>query len=122
MGAWRWGVPHQAVFADRFWSQVPAFARWLDLRIPADGANDTVNAGGIAVYDEAAPFADRHGPTLRMIVDMAAPDRARFLIAPGQSGNPLSPHRADLMARWRDFAWLELGEDASGGTLTLSPP
>jgi penicillin amidase len=53
---------------------------------------------------------------------MAAPEHARFLVPPGQSGNPLSPHYGDLMQSWRDFAWLGFGDDASGGTLLLSPP
>jgi acyl-homoserine lactone acylase PvdQ len=44
-----------------------------------------------------------------MIVDLAAPATARFLIVPGQSANPLSPHYSDLAYRWRDFAWLVLG-------------
>jgi penicillin amidase len=57
-----------------------------------------------------------------MVVDMAEPQDARFLVPPGQSGNPLSPHYGDLMRPWRDFAWLGFGEDASGGTLLLSPP
>jgi penicillin amidase len=80
-----------------------------------------VNAGAMFVGDNAAPFLDRHGPTFRMIVDLAAPDRARFMIAPGQSGNPLSPHWGDLARPWRDVASLTFGDDASGGVLTLEP-
>jgi penicillin amidase len=122
IAAWRWGTPHRAQFVNRFWSQVPVLGSWLALAIAADGGNDTVNNGAMPIWDDAHPFADVHGPTLRMIVDMAAPDSARFLVPPGQSGNPLSPHYGDLMPSWRDFAWLGFGEDASGGTLLLSPP
>jgi acyl-homoserine lactone acylase PvdQ len=43
------------------------------------------------------------------------------MIAPGQSGNPLSPHYADLLSRWRAFDWLTPGRGAAAGTLTLAP-
>jgi penicillin amidase len=41
-------------------------------------------------------------PTLRVAMDVGAWDDARAVLAGGQSGNPLSPHYADLFARWRD--------------------
>jgi penicillin amidase len=59
---------------------------------------------------------------MRMIVDMAAPSQARFIVVPGQSGNPLSPHWDDLLKPWRDLSYVQLGDDASGGTLILAPP
>ena len=80
-----------------------------------------MNAGGMFIGDEDEPFLDRHGPSLRMIVDLAAPDEARFMIVPGQSGNPLSPHWGDLVRPWRDVAYLTFGSDESGGVLTLEP-
>ena len=43
-----------------------------------------------------------------MIVDLARPDAARFMIAPGQSGNPLSPHWGDLLRPWRDVRYRHL--------------
>jgi penicillin amidase len=58
---------------------------------------------------------------LRIITDMAAPEDARMMIAPGQSGNPFSPHYADLLARWRAFNWLAPGHAAAANTLTLAP-
>jgi penicillin G amidase len=122
MAAWRWGKAHPAVFPSQFWSQVPLLRDWLAVAIPANGGNDTVNAGAISLTDTTAPFADRHGPTLRMIVDFADPSAARFMIAPGQSGNPLSAHWRDLLRRWRDVGYLSFSADASGGVLTLTPP
>ena len=73
------------------------------------------------VRDETAPYAAIHGPTLRMIIDLAAPDAARFMITPGQSGNLLSPHYADLLTPWRNVAYLSFSDDANGGVLTLAP-
>lgn len=38
--------------------------------------------------------------TLRMVVDLADPARARFVLSGGQSGNPCSPHYDDLLPHW----------------------
>jgi penicillin amidase len=119
--AWRWGRAHEADFSSALWSNVPLIGRWLNLALEADGAEDTVNAGGMFIGDEAEPFLDRHGATLRMIVDLAAPDEARFMITPGQSGNPLSPHWGDLALPWRNVASVAFGRDESGGVLMLEP-
>jgi penicillin G amidase len=118
---WRWGSAHEAAFTSQVWSNVPVIGRWFDLSVPADGSDGTVNAGGMYIGDEAAPFLDRHGPSLRMVVDLAAPAAARFVIAPGQSGNPLSRHWGDLVPAWRTGRSITFGDDASGGTLTLAP-
>jgi penicillin amidase len=121
MDDWRWGRVHEAVFRNALWSNVPVLRDWFTPRIPADGGTDTVDAGAFSIRDAAAPFADVHGPTLRMIVDLAAPEKARFMIAPGQSGNPLSAHYSDLLEPWRDVDYLTFSADASGGTLVLEP-
>lgn len=36
----------------------------------------------------------------RMVVDLADVERSRFVLAGGQSGNPLSPHYRDLLELW----------------------
>lgn len=122
MSHWRWGAPHQAIFDSRVWSHVPMLSDWIDRHIPADGGPDTVNAAAFRLSDPEAPYADLHGPSLRMIVDMADPDAAQFMISPGQSGNPQSPHFGDLVEPWRDGRYLAFTDDASGGTLVLAPP
>ena len=121
MSSWTWGAAHPAVFANALWSKIPLLKDWLDLSLPADGGDDTVDAGVMQISDGAAPFRDRHGPTLRMIVDMAEPAAARFMISPGQSGNPFSSHWGDLLQSWRDVTYLNFTADASGGVLTLAP-
>jgi penicillin amidase len=108
MDQWRWGRAHVAPFAKQIWSNVPLLGALFAVDLPADGGSDTINRGEMD-WDMKAPFADRHGPGLRMIVDLSAPNAARFLITPGQSGDPLDPHYADLAERWRDFRWLGFG-------------
>jgi len=56
---------------------------------------------------------------LRVITDLASPADSRMIAAPGQSGNPLSSHFADLLRRWRDFDYLVPGRAAAVHTLKL---
>ena len=52
--------------------------------------------------DTERPFAQIHGPTFRAIYDLADLERSLFVLAIGQSGNPLSPYYRDQAERWRD--------------------
>jgi penicillin amidase len=118
---WNWGAAHPAIFPHPIWSHLPLIASWLALAIPDDGGFDTIDNGSMVVRDEAQPFTAIHGPTMRMIVDMASPDAARFMLTPGQSGNLLSSYYGDLMMPWRDVTYLAFSDDASGGVLVLAP-
>ena len=40
--------------------------------------------------------------------DLADLDASRFVIASGQSGNPLSPHYDDFAERWRDVRYVRI--------------
>ncbi|HEX7969528.1 MAG TPA: penicillin acylase family protein [Stellaceae bacterium] len=121
INAWRWGKAHEAQFTGLLWSRVPVLGGILGLHLPADGGYDTVNSGATPIRSADHPFADVHGPTLRMIVDLSDIDATQFMIAPGESGNPLSRHYSDLMRPWRDSVYLRLGESPRG-TLVLAPP
>jgi penicillin amidase len=121
MKDWRWGRAHEAAFTNQLLSRVPVLRGIFATRIAADGGDDTLNRAATFTRDENEPFADVHGPTLRMIVDLSDIAATRFMIAPGQSGNPLSPHYADLMGRWREVGYLTLDGGAEGGTLELTP-
>lgn len=121
MASWTWGEAHQAAFPHPIWSRISVLRDWFGVRIASDGGNDTVNNGMTSIRNALAPYAHIHGPTFRMIIDMARPDRARFVLTPGQSGNVLSPHHADLMPLWRDVLSVEFSDDASGGVLHMNP-
>jgi penicillin amidase len=102
VASWRWGAEHRAPFPHQVLDRLPMLNKLFDIGIEADGGNFTVNRGGSSVANEAAPFSDRHGAGYRAIYDLADLSRSRFIIATGQSGNPLSPHYGDLRHRWRD--------------------
>ncbi len=64
---------------------------------PRGGSGDTV---GMATYD--ADFSQTIGSSFRMVADVGAWDQSRAMNAPGQSGDPRSPHYADLFDSWCD--------------------
>jgi len=109
--SWRWDAAHEARFAHQFLGRVPVLGGLVDVTTPIGGGNDTVMRAASDVTDPEAPFAAIHGAGFRGIYDLADLARSRFVIAPGQSGNPLSIHYRDLVGLWRD-----------GGSVTLSQP
>jgi penicillin amidase len=117
---WRWGDAHEARFTSRVWSGVPLLDWLLTRTIAVDGGPDTLNRAVSWPSPDGAAFTDGHGPGLRMIVDLAAIDASRFIIATGQSGNPLSPHYDDLIALWRDGQYLSMLEEPAA-SLRLVP-
>jgi len=118
---WQWGRAHAAEFANPVFSRISVLRDWLGVSIPTSGGYDTLNRGPSTIRDDAQPFAQRFGAGLRIITDLAAPNEAKMMITPGQSGNPFSRHFADLPRRWRDFAWLVPGRSAAAATLVLVP-
>jgi penicillin G amidase len=121
MTRWRWGRAHFAIFSNPVLGRIPVLRDWLGVSIPTSGGYDTVNRGPSAIRDDAQPFAQRFGAGLRIITDLAAPNDAMMMATPGQSGNPVSGHFADLLRRWRDFGWLAPGRSTATAALVLVP-
>lgn len=119
---WRWGEPHHAFFGHPVFRRIPVLRDLFDRSVAADGGTDTVNAGVFHFSDGVNPYLDVHGAGLRAIYDLGELERSVFMIAPGQSGNLLSPHYDDLLPLWRSFDWIRLPHDAKGDLLTLVPP
>ena len=111
METWRWGAAHQASFPHSVFANLPLLGRYTNLAIETGGGNYTVNRGASRVNDEKSPFANVHGAGLRAVYDLADLSRSRFMIATGQSGNPMSPFYGDMLKGWRDGEALDLGTD-----------
>jgi penicillin amidase len=116
---WRWGQPHQAVFANPFLSHLPLIGRWTEFRIASPGGDTTIDRG-VPAYGS---FESVHGPAFRAVYDLADLDRSLFVVAPGQSGNPLSSHAGDFLRRWRDGTTITLGPqpDTTAPSIRLLP-
>ena len=118
---WEWGRAHIAQFPSPVLGRIAVLRDLFRVAIPTPGGYDTVNRGPSTIRDDAHPYEQRFGAGLRIVTDLAAPADSRMMTAPGQSGNPLSPHYADLLLRWRQFEWLVPGRAAATATLVLEP-
>jgi penicillin amidase len=125
--AWRWGRVHRARFEHPVLRAIPLLGAWTGLEAATGGDGETVFRGGYRGAGAGNPWSHVHGAGLRLVADMADPDRTLAMIATGQSGNPLSRHWGDLLAGWRDGAMLRLGRDPEGvqgpasGRIRLAP-
>jgi penicillin amidase len=118
--SWTWGASHSLSFSHPVFGRIPTIGDWLGTTIAAPGDQFTVNRGGSFARDGGVRFADIHGPGLRMVVDMAQPDRLLFNLAGGQSGHPLSSHYRDLLLDWASGTYRSF-EQPARDTLTLRP-
>jgi penicillin amidase len=96
----KWGQAHVARHRHRPFTREPWLARFFDIRVPSAGDAYTVNAGAMDFQSDSEPFANRHAPSLRQIVDLADMQASVFIHSAGQSGHPLSPHYRDFAPAW----------------------
>ncbi len=93
--AWRWGALHHARFTHAL-SAAAGHAGWDAGPVPVGGSAATPMAAGHRPSD----FRLLAGASVRMVVDVGDWDRSVCINAPGQSGDPRSPHYADLLEPW----------------------
>lgn len=92
--AWRWGALHAALFHHTL-ATTPERAALLNRGpIERPGHGFTVNATA------GRGFKQTDGASYREVFDLADWDRSLAINAPGQSGQPESPHYDDLLALW----------------------
>jgi penicillin amidase len=117
---WRWGDAHRARFGHPLFDRIPVLRDLLHDPIATDGDNFTVNRATPRIDFESVVYPDVHGAGLRVVFDLADLDRSKFIIAGGQSGNPLSAHYGDQIEWWRDGRFIEI-KGAGVEVLTLVP-
>jgi penicillin amidase len=119
---WRWGAAHRATLAHPLLSMVPGLKQLIDISIEQDGGDFTVHRQASGGSRDLVRFDSVHGAAYRAVYDLADLDRSRFVLATGQSGNPLSRHWGDFVRRWRDGASVTLAggpEQAAAGKKQL---
>jgi penicillin amidase len=120
---WSWGRLHQATFHHRLECLGPEVAQALNLGpVPRGGTDHTpMNT------KHDADFQQIHGATYRHVLDLADWDRGLATSAPGQSGQPGSPHYGDLLPLWADGQYFPLAysrgkvEEVTRHRLLLTP-
>ncbi|WP_339709696.1 penicillin acylase family protein [uncultured Sphingosinicella sp.] len=126
MAGWRWGDVHRVRFKHDIFSHLPLVGPHLVASPAAPGDATTVNAGLSMLWGDD-PYADVFGARYRQIVDLADPAQSLYMIAPGMSGNVLSPWFGHLAEDWAAGRYFPLTGSApelrkeSVGTLTLKP-
>ncbi len=121
----RWGEAHLARFAHPILRNLPLADTIFGYPLETPGGTYTINRGGAAYgSDPAKRFENIHGPGYRAIYDLGEPDNSRFMIATGQSGNPLSVWYGNLAEQWRDGQYLKLvgPKTVTRHRLRLTPP
>lgn len=95
--AWRWGDLHQARFehaASRIMQ--PSDASWNVEPLAVGGSRSTPMNAAYRIAD----FTVTSGASVRLVMDVGAWDNSVCINVPGQSGDPKSPHYADLAEPW----------------------
>jgi penicillin G amidase len=100
-----WGEVHKVV-ATHILGGVTILEDLLHMNVgpaPRGGSATTVNAAESHPSDTKSglPLVSSYGPSMRHVVDLAAPDATGgFIVGTGQSGIPFSPHYRDQFQRW----------------------
>lgn len=122
---WAWGKVHQIEFAHLFGRGRFLRAMFNRGQYPIGGDEQTVwmTAGNLEL-----PFGlVRTSATYRQVLDVGDWDRCTAVLSTGQSGQPTSPHYADMIDLWREgeqhpMLWTRPAVDAeAAATLWLRP-
>ncbi len=125
VGRWNYAGMHR-LRLDHPLATVPWLGRWF-ARGPFElpGSATTVLAFGGPWVGEELDVA--YGPSMRLVADLADPDRGLAILPGGQSGHPADPHYADqlplyLRLEMRPLRWSERAIAGSTvSTLRLGP-
>jgi penicillin amidase len=98
-GSWSWGSLRPLRLLHPLGVRRP-LDRMLNVGpVPLGGDTNTVAQAGVRPLD---PFSNPAAiPNHRTVIDLGDPERSRYVLAGGQSGNPLSPRYADLFELWQ---------------------
>ena len=102
---WRWGDAHQTVFGNQLMSALPIFNGLYTRSVATGGDGQTVN---VAPFNLGASFDATFGAGFRAVYDFADLESSQFMVAPGQSGHPLSPHFDDMINLWAAGDYVEI--------------
>jgi penicillin amidase len=97
--AWPWGTVRPLRLLHPLGGRRP-FDRAFNLGpVPLGGDANTLAQAGVRPLEPLGNPAAI--PNHRTVIDLGDVERSRYVIAGGQSGNPLSPHYADLFELWQ---------------------
>jgi len=120
---WQWGVAHPALSAHAVFGNVPALARFFDVRVPTGGDSFSVNVGQFQTNRPTEPFASRHAASMRALYDLSDLEQSRFIYQTGQSGLVFSSRYGDMAHEWAAVTYrpLQLNPREMAHRLQLQP-
>ncbi len=124
VGRWAWGDAHKAKGEHRPFSRVGVLRPWFELQTPMGGDTYTVNVARVMLVPDwsGALYTDDHGPSLRTLMDVAAPQQSRMVQSTGQSGLPWRRTYRDLLPLWRDGRYVPMWpNEPPSASLVLKP-
>ncbi|WP_416915970.1 MAG: penicillin acylase family protein [Roseicyclus sp.] len=108
--SWRWGTAHEARHDHPVLGNTRLFSWIVNIRQSTSGGDFTLNRAATP-GTMPDPFLNTHSAGYRGVYDFADPDSSVFVIATGQSGNPLSRHYDDLGELWRRGEYIPMSLD-----------
>jgi penicillin amidase len=105
LAAWRWDKVHRAQFAHQPLGGTPA-GPIFNRSIPNGGDRFTVNVA--SSFRRWEDYDQLHAAQYRQIVDFGHLRNSRWIVAPGQDGDPNKPHYDDLLERWQRVEYLPM--------------
>jgi penicillin G amidase len=103
---WRWDRAHRARFPHQPLDGNPQLQPTFSRSIANGGDRFTVNVA--ASYKRWEDYDQYHAASYRQIVDWGEGRDSRWIVAPGQSGDPASPHYDDLLEQWQRVDYLPM--------------
>jgi penicillin amidase len=97
--SWAWGHIEPLILSHAFGSRRPLDRIYNVGPLPYGGDGHTIAAAFRNLRDPTRTVGGI--PNLRMVLDVGNWEKNHFVLAGGQSGNPLSPHYTDLLALWQ---------------------
>jgi len=95
--SWSWGRIHGITFNHAVWNERMHPAPSANIpTLPLGGSESTLNKAAYRPKDLGVVM----GASVRMVIDVGAWDNSVWINAPGQSGDPRSPHFTDLASTW----------------------
>lgn len=110
LNTWRWGTAHKALHENETLGGIPLLGLFANITQEVSGGSQTLLRTA-SRSEDPFDYTAVHGASLRMVVNFADLQHAKFIISTGQSGNILSKHYDDLSVLWAAGEYIDIPTD-----------